>query len=242
MLKLKRFYCENDLVSGGALHLEGDRAHYLRNVLRIKAGEKIQCFNEKEGEFRAKVADISKKSVTIQIEDKISSVSTPLVDIHLGQVISRGERMDFVIQKATELGATTITPLFSERCNVKLTPDRAQSRTQHWTQIAINACEQCGRITVPKVNLPMNLDEWLIERNEELLFICDPDIDNEYQEITSTKNVAVLIGPEGGFSEHEVEKVRKNNFKNLNLGPRILRTETATVVALTILQLKWGDI
>lgn len=242
MQSLKRFYYKSELISGEQLILEDDLSHYVRNVLRKKSGENIRVFNERDGEFEATISTISKKSVIIQLGEKITVNNESPLPIHLGQAISRGERMDFVVQKAVELGVSTITPLFTERCNVKLNSERSLSRTEHWQQIAISACEQSGRNHVPIINPPLDLKAWLVARQETVRFICHPGLKNKNSIENTPQNIALLIGAEGGFDEQEIILAQENNFHSLNLGPRILRTETAAIVALTIIQFKWGDI
>lgn len=242
MQSLKRFYCNHKLISGGELILEDDLSHYIKNVLRIKAGEKIRIFNEIDSEYDAEIIQISKKTVLIKVNTNTNVNNESPLNIHLGQAISRGERMDFVVQKAVELGVSIITPLFTERCNVKLNKERSHSRKMHWQQIAISACEQSGRIHIPEVNMPMELSEWLKQRNESIRFICHPGLDDKKNINNVPDNVALLIGSEGGFVEKEILLATQNSFKSLALGPRILRTETAAIAALTIIQSKWGDI
>ncbi len=242
MENAKRFYCKNDLMSGEELILDEDLSHYVRNVLRKKSGEHLRVFNESDGEYEATVTSVSKKSVIIQIGNKIATNNESPIHIHLGQAISRGERMDFVVQKAVELGVSTITPLFTERCNVKLDKERSLSKIEHWQQIAISACEQSGRNRVPTINPPEDIKKWLANRNESLRFICHPGLENKKNLQTVSDTVALLIGAEGGFIEQEIFLAKQSHFESLNLGPRILRTETAAIVALTLIQFKWGDI
>jgi len=149
--------------------------------------------------------------------------------------------MDFVVQKGVELGVSTITPLFSERCNVKLNAERAQSRVQHWQHIAMSACEQSGRIHVPTVNPIVDVSHWMNDRDEQRRFICHPESPKNKDDTKNVKSIALLIGPEGGFTDDEVAFAIKKDFQPMCLGPRILRTETATVVGLTLLQFQFGD-
>jgi 16S rRNA (uracil1498-N3)-methyltransferase len=162
------------------------------------------------------------------------------LQIHLGQGLSRGERMDWAIQKATELGVTEITPIFSDRCEVRLKDERADKRLLHWRQVAISACEQCGRSRVPVIHPPVLLAVWLKQTEAELKLVLHP-VAEPLVSHAKPATLAFLIGPEGGLSDAEVEQAKDNGFHAARLGPRVLRTETAPVVALAVAQQLWGD-
>lgn len=154
--------------------------------------------------------------------------------------MSRGERMDWAIQKATELGVAQITPLFTERCEVRLNDERAQKRLEHWQQIAISACEQCGRSKVPVIHAPQLLKDWQASVQADLKLVLHPVAQSLTQHATP-HTLAFLIGPEGGLTEGEVAQAAEYGFQPARLGPRVLRTETAPVVALSVAQQLWGD-
>ena len=162
--------------------------------------------------------------------------------IELGQVMSRGERMDYAVQKATELGVTRIVPLFSERCEVKLSSERQDKRQQHWQQVAISACEQSGRSRVPEIAQPQPLSQWLTQCHSALKLVLHPDAAMPLAQRQAPASVALLIGPEGGLGDQEIAQARAAGFDSLQLGPRVLRTETAPVAALAVLQYLWGDL
>ncbi|MDX1467394.1 MAG: 16S rRNA (uracil(1498)-N(3))-methyltransferase, partial [Halomonas sp.] len=162
--------------------------------------------------------------------------------VHLGQAISKGDRMDYAIQKAVELGVATITPLYTEHGDVRLKGERAAKKLAHWQAVAASACEQCGRATLPPVHAPMGLGEWLAARDEALRLVLHPGTAGALEQAEAPASVAVLIGPEGGLAEAEVEAARTSGFAPLSLGPRVLRTETAPVVALSLLQARFGDL
>ena len=165
-----------------------------------------------------------------------------VLEIHLGQVISKGEKMDFVIQKATELGVKKITPLFSERSVVHLKQDRLEKKTGHWQKIAIHAAEQCGRTVVPAIEHPIPIAEWVFNRDEKTRLGLDPLSPNGLNALPILGSVALLIGPEGGLTEQELVYAKERGFQTVSCGPRILRTETAALVAITALQCKAGDL
>ncbi len=162
--------------------------------------------------------------------------------IHLGQAISRGERMDYTLQKSVELGVQIITPLFTERCGVDLQGERLEKRMQHWQQVIISACEQSGRCYIPELKAPCSLEKWLMELKVDLAWIMDPRASTPLSAIQkSVGRVALLCGPEGGLSELELDQAKQHGLLGLLMGPRILRTETAALTALSLLQAQWGD-
>ncbi len=182
---------------------------------------------------------MGKKAVRVQLHETLPGLAESRLQIHLGQGLSRGERMDWAIQKATELGATQITPVISERCEVRLKDERADKRLAHWRQIAISACEQCGRSVIPIIHPPQLLADWLaIEADLKLVLhpVAEP-----LESHAAPATLAFLIGPEGGLNDAEVEQARTAGFQPARLGPRVLRTETAPVVALSVAQQLWGD-
>jgi len=211
-------------------------------------------FDGRGTDFSAEIVSIDRRRVVIQLgEIQTNDAESPLT-IELGQVISRGDRMDYAVQKAAELGACCLTPLLSERCEVKLDQQRQAKRRQHWQQIAISASEQCGRPVIAKINPITALDEWLHGPDNILKLVFHPaknfqisaiNLSNGVDELPEPgqppENIAILIGPEGGLSDREVDNCTARGFIPITLGPRILRTETAPVVALTWLQLRWGD-
>ena len=160
---------------------------------------------------------------------------TPPFQVLLGQVMSKGDRMDYAIQKATELGVSTIQLLTSERCEMRLKYERDQKKIEHWQSVAIAACEQCGMNRVPKILAPISLDEWLVSELPSSRFVLAPNKDQENVLLNSLSEIALLIGPEGGLSEAEIQQSNENGFLNWCIGERVLRTETAPVVALSIL-------
>lgn len=237
-----RIYHKGNLASGLTVMLDPNSSHHLLQVLRKKIGERFVLFNGDGGEFDAVLTSANKKTACVEIGTwHERQVDSPL-SIHLGQGISRGERMDYAIQKSVELGVTEITPLFTAFCQVQLSDNRIEKRVAHWQAIAISAAEQSGRCVVPVVHSPILFDEWA-SLAADIKLICCPRHDNAFSgSIQHQQSVALAIGAEGGFSDHEVQWAVQAGFHSLLLGPRILRTETAAVVALSVLQSKWGDL
>jgi len=239
-MRLSRFFTDHTLVADAAVVLDGDQAHYLGKVLRTKPGHQCLLFNSRDGEFLAEVTDVTKREVRLRlIEPRDMTPDSPL-PVHLGLGLSRGERMDYAIQKATELGVTEITPLFTEFSEVKLSNERADKRAAHWQKVAISASEQCGRCSVPVVHNPMPLADWVAAVPAGQGYLLDHTGSAGFIG-TAPDAVCLLVGPEGGTSDAEKALAIAADFTTVRLGPRVLRTETAPVVALTALQLQWGD-
>ena len=240
-----RLFVSNALINGAELLIDGDRARYLGRVLRLRVGDEITVFNGEGPEWLATIEAMTRNTATLRIgESQEVGTESPL-KIHLVQGISRGERMDFVVQKATELGVKRITPVLTEYGVVKLDRARAEKRRDHWTSISTSACEQSGRTRLPLIDAPMTLKEWFGNKPTEVdaELILAPGASSSLAAInTPTMKVCLLIGPEGGFSDTEYEDAAVAGFDAVSLGPRVLRTETAAVAALSVLQSRWGDL
>jgi 16S rRNA (uracil1498-N3)-methyltransferase len=238
-MRLSRFFIDAPL-SIGEHELPEAQAHYISRVLRMAEGDALQLFDGSGQEFRATLVEVGKKRVVVQIDKSFAGQVESSLQIHLGQGLSRGERMDWAIQKATELGVTEITPIFTERCEVRLKDERADKRLLHWRQVAISACEQCGRSRVPVIHPPLLLADWLKQTQAELKLVLHP-VAEPMVSHAKPATLAFLIGPEGGLSDAEVDQAKSADFHSARLGPRVLRTETAPVVALAVAQQLWGD-
>ena len=239
-----RLFVNDPLVSATELQLGRDQAHYLGRVLRLRNGDRLTVFNGDNGEFDAHVTSIAKNSATIVVDAALETATESALKIHLVQGISRGERMDFVVQKATELGVKRITPVFTEYGVVKLNDARAAKRNDHWQSVAIGACEQSGRIRPPLIDAPVNLNAWFGAGTKEadLDLILKPGAATPLSSIAApVTKVCLLIGPEGGFSDTEYEDAEIAGFAAVSLGPRVLRTETAALTAIAVVQSLWGD-
>ncbi|AIC23300.1 16S rRNA m(3)U-1498 methyltransferase [Pseudomonas chlororaphis] len=238
-MRLSRFFIDAPL-SLGEHELPEAQAHYIGRVLRMAEGDALQLFDGSGNEFRGTLLEVGKKRVVVRLDESFAGqVESPL-QIHLGQGLSRGERMDWAIQKATELGVSEITPIFSERCEVRLKDERADKRLAHWRQVAVSACEQCGRSRVPVIHPPMLLADWIKQTQADLKLVLHP-VAEPLVSHAKPATLAFLIGPEGGLSDTEVDQAQDAGFLPARLGPRVLRTETAPVVALAVAQQLWGD-
>lgn len=242
-MRVSRLHITDTLVTGAQLSLPADSAHYLGTVLRAREGDAVRVFNAADGEFDAVVSKSKKGHVDVTIGECVRAPENAAkLGLHLALGLSRGDRMDYAIQKATELGVTEITPLFTEHGEVRLKPDRLENKLRHFEKIAINAAEQCGRLDVPVINTPLPLDAFLAQETQAKRLLLEPGGEQRLTASQTLTDIQLLIGPEGGFSEQEVAQARASNCEIMRLGPRVLRTETAPVAALAILQFLYGDL
>ncbi|MCB1827398.1 MAG: 16S rRNA (uracil(1498)-N(3))-methyltransferase, partial [Coxiellaceae bacterium] len=210
-MQITRIYTQENLAVGEKVHLEKQASQHLLRVLRASINDPVVLFNGRGGEFHGALFDAKKDQAIIELH-RFEDVNreSPL-SIHLLQGISRGERMDYVIQKATELGVSKITPLFTERTTVRLDGARLEKRVAHWQQVSISACEQSGRCQVPKINLPITLNEYLKKHQGPGIF-CDTSSQTLFnRDALKEKAVTMLIGPEGGLSKNEIKSVEEKN-------------------------------
>ena len=202
-MRLSRFFIDAPL-SLGEHELPEAQAHYIGRVLRMAEGAALQVFDGSGTEFRGALVEVGKKRVRVQLNESFAGQEESPLRIHLGQGLSRGERMDWAIQKATELGVSEITPIFSERCEVRLKDERADKRLLHWRQVAISACEQCGRSQVPVIHPPVLLADWIKQARADLKLVLHP-VAQPLESHAKPASLAFLIGPEGGLTDAEVE-------------------------------------
>jgi len=244
-VRIARIYIQFPLAEGHIIDLPEPAAIHVMKVLRLKIGDPLILFNGTGGQYDGNILSLSKKKVCIQLQ-KFHSIDreSPLY-IHLGQAISRGDRMDVVIQKSTELGANKITPIYTEYCAIKPDPERLQKKIEHWKKISYSACEQSGRNKPPQIADIEKLAIWL-KNNQNIAckFILHPHNSKKLQCTPPPikPQIALLVGPEGGFSETEITAAQDFGFQPIKLGPRTLRTETAALTTLSILQFLWGDL
>ncbi len=239
-MRVSRIHQDLDLGVGATLALTAEASHYVARVLRLKVDDPVQVFNSRDGEFQARLVSVTRQAVTVKLLEAVSNASDPVYPVHLGLGLSRGERFDYAIQKSTELGVTRITPLITTFCEVRLNADRQQKKMQHWQKVVISACEQCGRSKVPLVDAPTDLLPWLEAHPGGLLL--DAGTGSGFPADPPGDSVNLLIGPEGGLSSEEREAAFRSAYQAVRLGPRVLRTETAPVVALTLVQYLYGDL
>jgi 16S rRNA (uracil1498-N3)-methyltransferase len=243
LMRIPKIYTEARLSENTELTLHEQEAQHIVKVLRMKEGELLRLFNGSGEFYPATIIQTNKKSVVIKTSQAEKALSESTLHTHLGQVMSRGDRMDYVIQKSTELGINEITPLTSERCELKLNADRAEKRIKHWQQVAISAAEQCGRACVPKIHPILSVNEWVQQNKAQgvSLVLHHRDTQNLGAIQTTPSHVNLLIGPEGGLSEAEIKLATEATFIPSTFGPRVMRTETAPIACLSILQWLWGD-
>ena len=232
---MNRFYIETELNTGNTIELTESVFHHWVRVPRAKVQEKAIFFNGKGGEYRVTLTEINKKNALVSVDHFEAIDRTAPFKVILGQVMSKGDRMDYAIQKATELGVTTIQLLTSDRCEMRLKYDRDQKKLDHWQSVAVAACEQCGMNIVPKVLAPISIEEWIQTDLPISRFVMAPNKDQKNVLLDAQPELALLIGPEGGLSESEIELSNQHGFVNWCIGDRVLRTETGPVVALSIL-------
>lgn len=242
-MRIPRFYIDQDLVVDANLELSSELAHYIGNVLRLKIGAPIILFNGNGNDYPAEIVDIHKRKATAVVNSQISlSLESPL-HIHLGQGVSKGDRMEFALQKAVELGVTEITPIITENCNVKLDQTRWEKKYQSWLKLIIAACEQSQRNVLPQLHMPVSMQQWLGQTSELSKVILAPGAKTYLGNLPKPqKGFRLIIGPEGGLSEQEVYTAQELGYQASNIGPRILRTETAAIASIAILQSHFGDI
>lgn len=243
-MRIPRTYLPVPLTPGAIVTLDDSAANHLLRVLRLKPGAPLILFNGQGGEYRAVLHTADKRGGSVVIGEYSARDTESPLHVTLAQGISRGERMDYTLQKAVELGVTRIVPLVTERCEVRLEGERLHKRLQHWQAVAASACEQCGRNRVPQVIEPRSLDTWLTQTGDGLSLVLDPLAAQSLSQLAqpADSRITLLIGPEGGLSDAEIQCAQRAGYTGIRLGPRILRTETAAVTALSALQVIWGDL
>lgn len=241
-MRIPRVYDNQSFAAGAEIELGAAASQHLGRALRMRPGDQVLLFNGEGGEYPAEIIEISKRHVRVRLGEMQAVAADPTLEVVVGQCLSRGERMDFAVQKSTELGVTEIAPLFSERCEVKLSAERQGKRIDHWQQVAISACEQSLRSRVPEIHPPANLLDWIDSVDADLKLVLHPEAPRALNDLPTPRRVALLIGPEGGLSDAEVDAAAAAGFLPMALGPRVLRTETAPVAALALLHYLWGDL
>ncbi|MBA3695326.1 MAG: 16S rRNA (uracil(1498)-N(3))-methyltransferase [Methylotenera sp.] len=242
-----RFYTNETLAIGGTFQLCESAATHATKALRLNIGDKATVFNGDGFDYGCELTSITKNKVLASINNAVAVQNESPLDITLLQAISAGDRMDFTIQKAVELGVKCIQPVTSQRSVVKLSAERAEKRTEHWQNIAISACEQSGRAFVPKVNAPLSFSNLFLHlaktaKPEACKITLTPDANQTLHTIAKPSGeIYLLIGAEGGLTNEEIALSVMQGFQSILLGPRILRTETAALTALSAIQTLWGD-
>lgn len=242
-MSVPRFYCPDIPPQSGVAELPEQAAHHASRVLRLQMGDRVAVFNGQGGEGEALISAIGKRDVTVEIVAWHGTERESPLQVRLAQAISAGEKMDFTLQKAVELGVGDIQPLASERSVVRLAGERAEKRVAHWQGVVIAACEQSGRNRVPEVGAIRPMMDWLGRQDASgLRLMLSPDAEIGLRDLARpAASVTLLIGPEGGFSAAEAEAALRSGFTPVRLGARVLRTETAALAALAAMQTLWGD-
>jgi len=247
-MRLTRVYVDAPLTAGKHLTVEGSAANHITRVLRLRTGDTLTLFDGRGGEYAARIEEFRKDSVVVAVDEPRALERESPLSLTLAQGISRGERMDWIIQKATELGASRIVPVFTERSVVRLDARQAEKKVQHWRGIAVAACEQSGRNRIPDVAAPLDFFEFVGSdtpgsEQSATRVLLSPTGKLRIADLGEIgMGITVLIGPEGGLTESEQEAAIAAGFKPVRMGPRVLRTETAAIAALAIIQRDFGDL
>jgi 16S rRNA (uracil1498-N3)-methyltransferase len=244
-MRLTRVFVSSGLREGAIVELPAETASHVAKVLRARAGDALVLFGGDGREFTGEIQSVRGARVQVALGAARSVDRESPLDVTLLQCVPRGDRMDFIVQKATELGVRRIVPLLCQRSVVRLGEGQAASKAAHWRGVAVSACEQCGRNRLPAIDAPLQLEAFLgtAPAQPALRLVLEPDsVPGGLQELAPGTAVEIAIGPEGGFSPEELEAFRVAGFRRAGLGPRILRTETAAIAALAWLQSRYGDL
>ena len=238
-MKTIRLYQNTPFTEGKTAELDSDNSHHLNKVLRFPVGKNITVFNGDGFDYTALVQD-AKKTTNLKVISKEPNNTESKLDLTLAQGIAKGEKMDFLIQKAVELGVTRIIPLKLERCVVRLRDEKVQKKIDHWQKIANHACEQSGRSVIVRIANPVSLEE-LLEETSHHGFVLHHRAQIGLSQVQETSKATILIGPEGGLTDKEVSDSEVAGYQSILIGKRVLRTETASLAAIANMQLLWGS-
>jgi len=239
-MRSHRFYTPINLAIDATMELPPEAAHHCTQVLRYKVDDPLTLFNGDGFNYSATISEINKKQCSVKISEKKNPKNESPLKIHLLQGIARGDKMEFIIQKAVELGVTEITPVFTQRSNVRLDEKRLEKKRLHWNKTIISACEQSGRAIIPKLNMAVPLNQ--IKKLDFASIYLEPEATKCFSSLEPAGQVNIVIGPEGGFSDDDLSHLNRIGFDGVRIGPRILRTETAGLSAVSILQSHFGDL
>lgn len=242
-MRIPRIFTDSPLNSGNLCELDEHAVQHVGRALRMQPGQALLLFNGDGLDYTATITEAGKKRVEVRVDEALPNQTESSLEIVLGQTLSKGDRMDYAVQKAVEMGVTSIVPLSTERCDVKLKGDREDKRLRHWRQIAISAAEQCGRARVPEIHPVMVLPDWFEHTADcDLRLVLHHRTGQALGSLQKPSRVALMIGPEGGLTPDEITAAEAAGFLPVALGPRVLRTETAPVAAIALCQWLWGDI
>jgi 16S rRNA (uracil1498-N3)-methyltransferase len=238
---MPRFYCPLPLSCTNIVDLPEKVAHHV-HVLRLQIGDEITLFNGQGGEFLAKISHLSKKQAQVTIESFNDREAEPAYPVTLAQALPEGSKMDWILEKATELGATHIQPLAAQRCVVKLNAERAEKKQAHWQGILVSAAEQSGRNRIPQLADTISVKTWLTQKTDQPRILLSPRATQslaQWTKDTPPQPVTIMIGPEGGFTPEEEQLALDQGAIALSMGPRILRTETAGLAVIAVMNAVW---
>jgi len=241
-MRTLRFFCPTLVASQKQLTLPEAVHRHAIQVLRLKPGAVVTLFDGNGLEFEATLTEVERKRSVVELGQQLATQVESPIKITLLQGISRGERMDFAIQKAVELGVNHIVPVVTERCNVQLSADRKEKRSQHWQGVMTSACEQSGRSILPVLDEVKDLATVMQHDDDSLKLVLDPQAETGFRDLAQPQQLTLLIGPEGGLTDNEIATAKLMGFTAVKFGPRILRTETASTAALAVVQTLWGDL
>jgi 16S rRNA (uracil1498-N3)-methyltransferase len=242
-VRVTRVYVDAPLTPGTRITLGGNAASHITRVLRLRVGETLTLFNGQGGEYAAGIDQAHGGAVIVAVGEARAIERESRLAITLAQGVSRGERMDLVVQKATELGASRLVPVLTERSVARWTAHQAERKWNHWRAISIGACEQSGRNRLPELSPPLAVDDFLRSAGDGTRLLLSPSGASSLDEVQRpAAAVTVLIGPEGGLTDAEQQAALRAGFVALRIGPRVLRTETAAIAALALVQREWGDL
>ncbi len=242
-MRINRIHVEESLAGQSQVILNGTAANHVSKVLRLRPGDELVLFDGRGGEYKAAILHAERKTVTVDITSFDDTECESPLRMMLLQGLSRAEKMDYTVRKATELGVHAICPVLTQHAIARLDTERAQKKLAHWQHIAIAACEQCGRNRLPTINAPQLIEEAAESLPENgARFLLNPRSRTPLAgESIATNDVVLMVGPEGGLASSEVSQFENFGFRGVCLGPRVLRTETASVAVLTVAQALWGD-
>lgn len=240
-MRIPRIYLSGLLLNDTEYSLSKQASQHVSKVLRLKKGDELVLFDGNGWQATARISETSSKQTLVKTAEESQRSPPPRINIHLGLAISKGDRMDYAIQKSVEAGVNAITPLITERTVVKLDDKRAQSRHEHWLNIITNACEQCRQNYLPELHAVQSLTDWAQTPTESLKLVFDAEAPKTLYDLQPQQTIQFTIGPEGGLSQKELTLLTRLGFDSVRMGPRIFRSETAAVSACVMLQTLWGD-
>ena len=240
--RIQRFHVDQIDKSKSHLEIAGEQSHYVTRVLRLQTGDRMILFDGSGSEWKAKIIDTKRNRLLLELEERATPDRESPINLTLIQSISRSQRMDLVMQKSTELGVTRIVPVFSTNTIVKMKEDKIEKKINHWRNILISASEQSGRTKIPDLISPIQLEIECLKRYKSDLSIFYDTTGKDSYDANNPKDITAVIGPEGGFTEDEKQIAIDAGYMVMQSGPRLLRTETAPIMALSILQYLYGDL